>query len=244
MPSVTHPRPGDSLAASGYPGIVLDRLARQAADLLDVGESCIFARDRSHPDQAIVAAAHGADEAIVGQRVPVAFENSRAQEGTLVQLRWDGDVQGALSVGTAATARPPPLPSSSTALLEELAPTAAAAIWHAHMRPDAPPDMRRTIAGLAELEVAALLHDIGKLLVPDSILKKPGPLTPDEHAVMAQHPTGGAQILAACLDSRWWPRSSATTTSAGMDRDTRTASPARAYHSPAASSRSATPTTR
>jgi polar amino acid transport system substrate-binding protein len=32
--------------------------------------------------------------------------------------------------------------------------------------------------------------------VPDSILKKPGKLTPDEHAVMAVHPIRGAEILA------------------------------------------------
>jgi polar amino acid transport system substrate-binding protein len=51
-------------------------------------------------------------------------------------------------------------------------------------------------AELAELEVAALLHDIGKILVPDSILKKPGRLTPDEYAQMTIHPARGAEILA------------------------------------------------
>jgi HD domain/GAF domain len=34
----------------------------------------------------------------------------------------------------------------------------------------------------------ALLHDIGKMAIPDSILRKPGPLTPDEWKVMKQHP--------------------------------------------------------
>jgi HD-GYP domain-containing protein (c-di-GMP phosphodiesterase class II) len=50
-------------------------------------------------------------------------------------------------------------------------------------------------ATLAELEVAALLHDTGKVAVPDSILNKPGPLTPEEREVMAQHPTWGADAL-------------------------------------------------
>jgi putative two-component system response regulator len=39
------------------------------------------------------------------------------------------------------------------------------------------------------------LHDIGKVAIPDSILLKPGPLTPDEFAVMQQHAAIGANIL-------------------------------------------------
>ena len=50
-------------------------------------------------------------------------------------------------------------------------------------------------AGLAELSVAALLHDVGKIRVPDSILKKPGPLTEAEREVIAQHPGFGAEAL-------------------------------------------------
>jgi putative nucleotidyltransferase with HDIG domain len=41
----------------------------------------------------------------------------------------------------------------------------------------------------------ALLHDIGKLAVPVSILDKPGKLTDDERAIIAQHPVVGARIL-------------------------------------------------
>lgn len=44
---------------------------------------------------------------------------------------------------------------------------------------------------------AALLHDIGKIAVPDSILEKPGPLAPDERAVVEAHPVIGERILAA-----------------------------------------------
>jgi diguanylate cyclase (GGDEF)-like protein/PAS domain S-box-containing protein len=45
------------------------------------------------------------------------------------------------------------------------------------------------------LEVAALLHDIGKIGVPDSILLKPGPLTPDEWDVMRRNETIGIEII-------------------------------------------------
>lgn len=55
--------------------------------------------------------------------------------------------------------------------------------------------------GLSEAEIeavrtAALLHDIGKLAVPDHILTKPGPLTPDERLKVRTHPQVGADIIA------------------------------------------------
>lgn len=46
------------------------------------------------------------------------------------------------------------------------------------------------------IEAAAPLHDIGKVAVPDYVLNKPGPLTPDELAVMRTHTSAGADTLA------------------------------------------------
>ena len=50
---------------------------------------------------------------------------------------------------------------------------------------------------LQKLGEGALLHDIGKALVPPEILTKPGPLTPAEWQVMKQHPQLGIDLLAA-----------------------------------------------
>jgi HD-GYP domain-containing protein (c-di-GMP phosphodiesterase class II) len=47
---------------------------------------------------------------------------------------------------------------------------------------------------LADLGVAALLHDIGKLAVPGDVLRKPARLTPDEWQLMQRHPLEGVKM--------------------------------------------------
>ena len=51
------------------------------------------------------------------------------------------------------------------------------------------PDLLRAI------ETAALFHDVGKLAIPDRLLDKPGPLTPDEYDQVKQHAAIGADML-------------------------------------------------
>ena len=48
---------------------------------------------------------------------------------------------------------------------------------------------------LRSLAIGGLLHDIGKLAVPDAILKKPGPLDDAEYAVVKRHPEWGTRLL-------------------------------------------------
>jgi len=48
---------------------------------------------------------------------------------------------------------------------------------------------------LETLRLGALLHDIGKIGLSDEVLRKPGPLTPDEYEAIKQHPAIGARIL-------------------------------------------------
>jgi putative nucleotidyltransferase with HDIG domain len=45
------------------------------------------------------------------------------------------------------------------------------------------------------LRLGALLHDIGKIGISDDVLRKPGPLTPEEFEAIKEHPTTGARIL-------------------------------------------------
>ena len=54
----------------------------------------------------------------------------------------------------------------------------------------------------------AFLHDIGKMAIPDEILRKPGKLTPEEILIMREHCYHGYQILKRFHFSRKLPRSS------------------------------------
>ena len=56
-------------------------------------------------------------------------------------------------------------------------------------------DLGITEGEMAALKAAAVLHDIGKLAVPEHIISKPGKLTPEEFDKMKVHPVVGAEIL-------------------------------------------------
>ncbi len=56
-------------------------------------------------------------------------------------------------------------------------------------------ELQLSAPDLQALEAAALLHDIGKLAVPEYIISKPGKLTPEEFEKMKIHPLVGAEIL-------------------------------------------------
>jgi putative two-component system response regulator len=51
-------------------------------------------------------------------------------------------------------------------------------------------------ASVELLRLAAPMHDVGKIGIPDAILRKPGPLTPDEMEVLKTHTVLGAKMLA------------------------------------------------
>jgi diguanylate cyclase (GGDEF)-like protein/putative nucleotidyltransferase with HDIG domain len=61
-------------------------------------------------------------------------------------------------------------------------------------------------AHVERVRIAGLLHDIGKIGVPDSVLRKPGKLDDDEWAQMQRHPEIGARLLASidAEDIRSW----------------------------------------
>ena len=50
-------------------------------------------------------------------------------------------------------------------------------------------------AARSDMRRGALFHDLGKIVIPDAILRKPGALTPAERAVIEEHPTVGHELL-------------------------------------------------
>lgn len=55
--------------------------------------------------------------------------------------------------------------------------------------------MNCSMNDIESLKIAGILHDVGKIAVPDSILLKPDKLTPEEYLVIKNHPTIGENIL-------------------------------------------------
>ena len=76
------------------------------------------------------------------------------------------------------------------------------------------------LLGDASAEHGFLLHDVGKIGIPDRVLRKPGPLDPDERRLMETHTLVGERMLAdVSLLPGKVSRSSARTTSAGTVAD-------------------------
>lgn len=50
-------------------------------------------------------------------------------------------------------------------------------------------------AARTDMRRGALFHDLGKIVIPDAILRKPGTLTPEERVVIEEHPTVGHELL-------------------------------------------------
>jgi HD-GYP domain-containing protein (c-di-GMP phosphodiesterase class II) len=221
-----------TMVESGYVGIVLDRLAQQASEVLGTERSSIFVRDRDDARLTIVAASGGAEAELVGSRVPSSAEHLASPTTAEVPFGWDGTVRGALSVrSTVATRR---FSLGELDVLATLGAISGAAVQHAESRNEAGPDPRAQVgelaemldehdhytadhsarlaetacavaralgatpASIAELRLGSLLHDLGKIRVPDSILSKPGPLDARERALINRHPAWGAELL-VCL---------------------------------------------
>jgi two-component system, cell cycle response regulator len=93
---------------------------------------------------------------------------------------------------------------------------------------------------LEELRLAARLHDVGKLAIPDDVLQKPGPLNLSEWAFIREHTVIGERILGAA--PAW--RDVERPTSAGTAAAIPTGSPVTRSRSQRGSSPSATPSRR
>lgn len=248
----------DEKLPTAYTKAILDRLAKQACEILEVERACIFVRDEL-TRAPVAVAGHGVpddligrtfrlDEGMVGQVFssgdPILlteYDQMRrplphaATEGVhaagAAPISWEGEVRGAISAGTIDPHRA--FGGRELSSLCDLAELGGLALEHAEMRrrlelvieagvevlaravdmrdsytahhSEQMAELARDVGlrlgldgrALIELEFAARLHDLGKIGVPDQILRKPGPLTQQEWDVMRHHPSWGAEMLAA-----------------------------------------------
>ena len=76
----------------------------------------------------------------------------------------------------------------------------------------------RMVERMTQLTMGLLVHDIGKLAIPEQILNKPGKLSPEEWELVKTHPAACASLLDSDRISPLTRSSCATTTSAGTAR--------------------------
>jgi hypothetical protein len=165
------------LRASGYSGLILERLVKHVCRVADVPRACIFVRDRRDPRALIAAAAHGtsidllgtrvgADEGVLGRVLASGEPQSVPDCGSLGQpvapefldgatraafapIRTGGAVTGVLAVAACGGVR---LDEQRLELLCELAEMAAAALDNA----DGSRDGDRTVAANVNALAAAM----------------------------------------------------------------------------------------
>jgi putative nucleotidyltransferase with HDIG domain len=168
----------------------------------------------SRPSLAGLVAAIGAEDLPEARHAP-------AGAYAVVPLLWSGRPHGLIALRTrrelsterlrlvellarqtmaVAAARPE---GGSPAAVQALAAAIEARDNYTHEHSEQVVSLATDVARLLGLPAAevdavrhgALLHDVGKLAIPNEILHKPGPLTDDEWRVMAEHPMIGERIL-------------------------------------------------
>ena len=108
-----------------------------------------------------------------------------------------------------------------------------------------PPGWAGTTPACARSASGARLHDIGKVMISETILRKRGPLSPQELAEIRTHPTAGARLIAPVGPAQTaLCRTCSTTTSAGTGSGYPTSRPGPRSRRARACSPSSTPSTR
>ena len=132
------------------------------------------------------------DAVLVFERADRALEAARdGGSGRAVIAAGDGDETGV----SAALHRRDAVEALAVALLERDRYTGEHSESVVEMAAAVARGLGLSPAQVEDVRAAALLHDIGKVGIPDAILNKPGPLTPEERTVMAEHPVIGERIL-------------------------------------------------
>jgi diguanylate cyclase (GGDEF)-like protein/putative nucleotidyltransferase with HDIG domain len=200
---------GAQQAAERYRLAIESNAAAGIAVTASLGVSCIEHGAPSpqllidEADKALYAAKQtGRNRVVRWDRMPSGLASERLAAAAIAA---DGNDAAAHREPAAAQSEQPTIPFGAvTALMSALKYRDAATAAHAQRVADLSVALakgRMSVRDSFVLEVAALLHDIGKLGVPDAILLKPGPLSDAEWTVMRAHDRMGAEIVAAACAS-------------------------------------------
>jgi putative nucleotidyltransferase with HDIG domain len=209
----------------GYSSVVLDRLARHARAVLGFDEAWVVVRAPGEPRRFIVVAGSGTDADLIGRHVHASGLGAVASAPFLTGLEERGalcvggrDEQRKLEsremellcelgmlTGEALGhhERRELTAGDSQAEIRALVKALAEADGDTY-RHSLEVAATATVVGerlglvraeIVEVELAALLHDVGKLRLPPHILGKPGQLTEDERCLVRLHPEWGAEMV-------------------------------------------------
>jgi diguanylate cyclase (GGDEF)-like protein/PAS domain S-box-containing protein/putative nucleotidyltransferase with HDIG domain len=149
-------------------------------ELLRQADECLYAAKRA-----------GRNQVVRYDQVPEPAENEAVEPTPVAPAQADESVSAipfhAVTVLMSALNYRDPLTAEHSRRVADLCVATAAGLM--------------TLSDAYTLEIAALLHDIGKIGVPDSILLKPGPLTEEEWKVMEVHDKIGIEIIQSAFDS-------------------------------------------
>lgn len=209
----------------GYSNLVLERLAQHASAALGFRETWIVTRLPGKPDQFVAVAGAGVDPDLIGRRVeapgqsavacvPVLRgsqdcgvlcaggrdEQRKLEPGEMQLLRDLGVFAGeALSHHARRELEAGDSQAEIRALVQGLAEADGDTYRHSLEVAATATVLGRRLglsrAELVEVELGALLHDVGKLRLPQELLKKPGPLTEEEVRLVRLHPEWGSDMV-------------------------------------------------
>jgi putative nucleotidyltransferase with HDIG domain len=209
----------------GYSSVVLDRLARHACAVLGFEEAWVVVRSPADPGEFIVVAGAGTDPDLIGRRLHAAGLGAVAAAPFLSGVEERGalcvggrDEQRKLEsremellcelgmlAGEALTHHEHRelTEGDSQAEIRALVKALAEADGDTYRHSLEVAATARVVgellaltpAEIVEVELGALLHDVGKLRLPPHILGKPGRLNEDEGRLVRLHPEWGAEMV-------------------------------------------------
>jgi putative nucleotidyltransferase with HDIG domain len=210
----------------GYSNVVLERLAQHARAVLGFRQAWIVARPPGETAEFVAVAGAGMDPDLIGRRLPApdrcavasapvvsesgdrgAFcvggrdEARDLEPGEMELLRQLGVLAGeALSHHARRELTAGDSQAEIRALVQALAKSDGDTYRHSLEVAATATALGRRLGldrtELVEVELGALLHDVGKLRLPRELLTKPGELTDKERRLIRRHPDWGAEMVA------------------------------------------------